>query len=332
MDYTPDVHHISLAKKADVFVIAPATANIIAKVSNGIANDMLTTTFLAATCPKLIVPAMNTNMLMNPITQDNLAKCRHYGMHVLESDAGYLACGDVGSGRMPEPKEIEDAVKELLVTDKYLTGKKILITAGPTQEAIDPVRYITNHSTGKMGYALARAARNAGAQVILVAGKNALAPVEGVETISVVSAKEMADAVLARQAECDAMILSAAVADYTPVETAEEKIHKGDGNLSIECKRTTDILATLGQKKQPGQILIGFSMETENMIERTKEKLLKKNCDYIVGNNLKEKGAGFGTDTNHTVIIAKDRQMDLGLLSKEDTAAEILRQCLKENA
>lgn len=332
VDYTPDVHHISLAKKADVFVIAPATANIIAKVSNGIANDMLTTTFLAATCPKLIVPAMNTNMLMNPITQDNLAKCRHYGMHVLESDAGYLACGDVGSGRMPEPKEIEDAVKELLVTDKYLTGKKILITAGPTQEAIDPVRYITNHSTGKMGYALARAARNAGAQVILVAGKNALAPVEGVETISVVSAKEMADAVLARQAECDAMILSAAVADYTPVETAEEKIHKGDGNLSIECKRTTDILATLGQKKQPGQILIGFSMETENMIERTKEKLQKKNCDYIVGNNLKEKGAGFGTDTNHTVIIAKDRQMDLGLLSKEDTAAEILRQCLKENA
>jgi phosphopantothenoylcysteine decarboxylase/phosphopantothenate--cysteine ligase, prokaryotic len=332
VDYTPDVHHISLAKKADVFVIAPATANIIAKVSNGIADDMLTTTFLAATCPKLIVPAMNTNMLMNPITQDNLAKCRHYGMHVLESDAGYLACGDVGSGRMPEPKEIEDAVKELLVTDKYLTGKKILITAGPTQEAIDPVRYITNHSTGKMGYALARAARNAGAQVILVAGKNALAPVEGVETISVVSAKEMADAVLARQAECDAMILSAAVADYTPVETAEEKIHKGDGNLSIECKRTTDILATLGQKKQPGQILIGFSMETENMIERTKEKLQKKNCDYIVGNNLKEKGAGFGTDTNHTVIIAKDRQMDLGLLSKEDTAAEILRQCLKENA
>lgn len=332
VDYTPDVHHISLAKKADVFVIAPATANIIAKVSNGIADDMLTTTFLAATCPKLIVPAMNTNMLMNPITQDNLAKCRHYGMHVLESDAGYLACGDVGSGRMPEPKEIEDAVKELLVTDKYLTGKKILITAGPTQEAIDPVRYITNHSTGKMGYALARAARNAGAQVILVAGKNALAPVEGVETISVVSAKEMADAVLARQAECDAMILSAAVADYTPVETAEEKIHKGDGNLSIECKRTTDILATLGQKKQPGQILIGFSMETENMIERTKEKLQKKNCDFIVGNNLKEKGAGFGTDTNHTVIIAKDRQMDLGLLSKEDTAAEILRQCLKENA
>jgi len=331
VDYTPDVHHISLAKKADAFVIAPATANVIAKVANGIADDMLTTTFLASTCPKLIVPAMNTNMLMNPITQDNLARCKYYGMHVLESDTGYLACGDVGSGRMPEPEEIEDAVKGMLVTDKYLTGKKILITAGPTQEAIDPVRYITNHSTGKMGYALARAARNAGAQVILVTGENSLSPIEGVKTISIVSAQEMAEAVLARQSECDVMILSAAVADYTPLETAAEKIHKGEENLSILCKRTIDILATLGQRKKPGQILIGFSMETEKMIERTKEKLQKKNCDYIVGNNLKEKGAGFGTETNHTIIISKNRQMDLGLLSKEDTAIEILRQCLKEN-
>lgn len=332
VDYTPEVHHISLAKKADVFVIAPATANILAKVANGIADDMLTTTFLAATCPKLLVPAMNTHMLMNPITQDNLAKCRKYGMHILKSSEGYLACGDVGSGRMPEPEEIEDAIKEQLFTDKYLAGKKVLITAGPTQEAIDPVRYITNHSTGKMGYALARAARNAGAQVVLVAGRNNLAPIRGIETIDVISAQEMANEVLARQRECDAMILSAAVADYAPVETAANKIHKGEGNLSIECKRTTDILATLGAHKVPGQILIGFSMETENMIERTKEKLLKKNCDYIVGNNLNEKGAGFGTDTNRTVIISKDQQIDLGLLSKEDTAVEILRQCLKENA
>ena len=285
-DFTPDVHHISIAKKADAFVIAPATANIIAKVSNGIADDMLTTTFLAAECPKLIVPAMNTHMLMNPITQDNLAKCRHYGMHVLESDEGYLACGDVGSGRMPEPAEIEDAVKELLVTDKYLTGRKVLITAGPTQEAIDPVRYLTNHSTGKMGFALARAARNAGAEVTLVAGRNTLAPVRGVNTVNVASAQEMADAVLSRQDESDAMILAAAVADYTPVHAADEKIHKSEGNLSIECRRTVDILASLGQHKKPGQILIGFSMETENMIERTKEKLQKKNCDYIVGNNL----------------------------------------------
>lgn len=331
-DFTPDVHHISIAKKADAFVIAPATANIIAKVSNGIADDMLTTTFLAAECPKLIVPAMNTHMLMNPITQDNLAKCRHYGMHVLESDEGYLACGDVGSGRMPEPAEIEDAVKELLVTDKYLTGKKVLITAGPTQEAIDPVRYLTNHSTGKMGFALARAARNAGAEVTLVAGRNTLAPVRGVNTVNVISAQEMADAVLSRQDESDAMILAAAVADYTPVHAADEKIHKSEGNLSIECRRTVDILASLGQHKRPGQILIGFSMETENMIERTKEKLQKKNCDYIVGNNLNEKGAGFGTDTNRTVILSKDSQIDLGLLSKDDTASEILRQCLKENA
>ncbi len=331
-DFTPDVHHISIAKKADAFVIAPATANIIAKVSNGIADDMLTTTFLAAECPKLIVPAMNNHMLMNPITQDNLAKCRHYGMHVLESDEGYLACGDVGSGRMPEPAEIEDAVKELLVTDKYLTGKKVLITAGPTQEAIDPVRYLTNHSTGKMGFALARAARNAGAEVTLVAGRNTLAPVRGVNTVNVASAQEMADAVLSRQEESDAMILAAAVADYTPVHAADEKIHKSEGNLSIECRRTVDILASLGQHKRPGQILIGFSMETENMIERTKEKLQKKNCDYIVGNNLNEKGAGFGTDTNRTVILSKDSQIDLGLLSKDDTASEILRQCLKENA
>ena len=331
-DFTPDVHHISIAKKADAFVIAPATANIIAKVSNGIADDMLTTTFLAAECPKLIVPAMNTHMLMNPITQDNLAKCRHYGMHVLESDEGYLACGDVGSGRMPEPAEIEDAVKELLVTDKYLTGKKVLITAGPTQEAIDPVRYLTNHSTGKMGFALARTARNAGAEVTLVAGRNTLAPVRGVNTVNVISAQEMADAVLSRQDESDAMILAAAVADYTPVHAADEKIHKSEGNLSIECRRTVDILASLGQHKRPGQILIGFSMETENMIERTKEKLQKKNCDYIVGNNLNEKGAGFGTDTNRTVILSKDSQIDLGLLSKDDTASEILRQCLKENA
>lgn len=331
-DFTPDVHHISIAKKADAFVIAPATANIIAKVSNGIADDMLTTTFLAAECPKLIVPAMNTHMLMNPITQDNLAKCRHYGMHVLESDEGYLACGDVGSGRMPEPAEIEDAVKELLVTDKYLTGKKVLITAGPTQEAIDPVRYLTNHSTGKMGFALARTARNAGAEVTLVAGRNTLAPIRGVNTVNVASAQEMADAVLSRQEESDAMILAAAVADYTPVHAADEKIHKSEGNLSIECRRTVDILASLGQHKRPGQILIGFSMETENMIERTKEKLQKKNCDYIVGNNLNEKGAGFGTDTNRTVILSKDSLIDLGLLSKDDTASEILRQCLKENA
>lgn len=330
-DYTPDVHHISLAKKADAFVIAPATANVIAKIANGLADDMLTTTFLASACEKLIVPAMNTNMLMNPVTQDNLEKCRKYGMHVLESDAGYLACGDTGSGRLPEADEIEDAVKQILEKDMFLKGKKILVTAGPTSEAIDPVRMITNHSTGKMGYALARQARNLGAEVTLVSGTKNIKDIRGVETIHVTSAEEMADVVLSRQSDMDCMILAAAVADYTPVETADNKIHKTDGDMSIALKRTTDILKTLGEHKKEGQMLIGFSMETENMIERTKEKLVKKNCDYIVANNLKQKGAGFGTDTNIVTVISKEEQVEFGLLSKEDTARKILEHCLKGN-
>jgi phosphopantothenoylcysteine decarboxylase/phosphopantothenate--cysteine ligase len=329
-DYTPDVHHISLAKKADLFVIAPATANVIAKVAHGIADDMLTTTFLAAKCPKLIVPAMNTGMLMNPITQDNLKTCRKYGMEILESDAGYLACGDVGSGRLPEPAEIEDKIKEMLHTDKFLKGKKVLITAGPTQEAIDPVRYLTNHSSGKMGFALARAARNAGADVTLVAGHNTLAPVQGIRTIDVTSAQDMADAVLPLQKEMDVLILAAAVADYRPVSYASEKIHKQEGNASIACERTTDILKTLGENKKDGQILIGFSMETDHMVERTREKLKKKNCDFIVGNNLEEKGAGFEHDTNRVTILSKEDEKALGLLSKDETAEEILKWCLEE--
>lgn len=327
-DYTPDVHHISLAKKADVFVIAPATANVIAKVANGIADDMLTTTFLASSCKKLVVPAMNTGMLMNPITQDNLEKCRKYGMHILESDAGYLACGDVGSGRLPEPNEIEDKIKELLEENTFLKGKKILVTAGPTSEAIDPVRMITNHSTGKMGYALARVARNLGAKVTLVSGTTSLEDIRDVEMVHVTSASDMAKAVLSRQDEMDCMILAAAVADYTPISVADNKIHKTDGDMSIPLKRTTDILKTLGEHKKEGQVLIGFSMETENMIERTKEKLVKKNCDYIVANNLKQKGAGFGTDTNIVTVISKDDMKELGLLSKEETAQKILEYCL----
>lgn len=329
VDYTPDVHHVSLAKKADLFVIAPATANVIAKVAHGIADDMLTTTFLAASCKKLIVPAMNTGMLMNPITQDNLQTCRKYGMKILESDAGYLACGDVGSGRLPEPEEIEDKIKELLEDDKSLEGKKILVTAGPTSEAIDPVRMITNHSTGKMGYALAKVARNMGAKVTLVSGTKQLADIRDVEMIHVTSAQEMAEAVLSRQEEMDCMILAAAVADYTPTTVSDEKIHKSDGDMSISLKRTTDILKTLGEHKKQGQVLIGFSMETENMIERTKEKLVKKNCDYIVANNLKEKGAGFGTDTNIVTVISKDNMKEFGLLSKEETAKKILVYCLE---
>lgn len=330
IDYTPDVHHISLAKKADLFVIAPATANVIAKVANGIADDMLTTTFLASNCKKLIVPAMNTQMLMNPVTQDNIQKCKNYGMHIFESDSGYLACGDVGKGRLPEPDEIEDKIKEVFEEDKFLEGKHILVTAGPTSEAIDPVRMITNHSTGKMGYALARAARNMGAHVTLVSGTRQIEDIRDVEMVHVTSAKDMAEAVLSRQEEMDCMILAAAVADYTPVSVADNKIHKSEGEMSIPLKRTQDILKTLGENKKDGQVLIGFSMETENMVERTKEKLVKKNCDYIVANNLKEKGAGFGTDTNIVTLISKEYEKEFGILSKYDTAVKILKTCLKE--
>lgn len=330
LDFEPDVHHISLARKADLFVLAPATANVIAKVANGIADDMLTTTFLACEAPKLIVPAMNTHMLMNPVTQDNLARCRKYGMHILEADSGYLACGDVGSGRLPEPDEIEDAVKQLLYPDQFLRGKNVLITAGPTQEAIDPVRYITNHSTGRMGYALARAARNAGADVTLVAGKNSLKDIRGVHMVPVVSAAEMADACLSRQNEMDVMILSAAVADYRPVHVAQDKIHKTDGSASIELERTTDILKTLGENKREGQVLIGFSMETKDLIENSRKKLDRKNCDYIVANSLREKGAGFGTETNVVTILSRENTESLGLMSKDETAEKILEYCLKE--
>ena len=329
IDYTPDVHHISLAKKADLFVIAPATANVIAKVANGIADDMLTTTFLASNCKKLIVPAMNTQMLMNPVTQDNIQKCKNYGMHIFESNSGYLACGDVGKGRLPEPDEIEDKIKEVMEDDKFLAGKHILVTAGPTSEAIDPVRMITNHSTGKMGYALARAARNMGAHVTLVSGTKQIEDIRDVEMVHVTSAKDMAEAVLSRQEEMDCMILAAAVADYTPVSVADNKIHKSEGEMSIPLKRTQDILKTLGENKKDGQVLIGFSMETENMVERTKEKLVKKNCDYIVANNLKEKGAGFGTDTNRVTMISEKEEIQLGLLSKDMVADEILNYIMK---
>lgn len=329
-DYTPDVHHISLAEKADVFVIAPATANVIAKIAHGIADDMLTTTFLASTCEKLIVPAMNTHMLENPITQDNLARCRTFGMHILESDSGFLACGTTGKGRMPEPAVIEDALVQLLTENKFLKGRKVLITAGPTCEAIDPVRYVTNHSSGKMGYALAKAARNAGADVTLVSGKTNLPPVANVKMIPVVSAKDMAEAVLPLQKEMDLMILAAAVADYTPCTTAMEKIHKSEGGMTLEMERTTDILKTLGAHKPQGQILVGFSMETENLIANSARKLTSKNCDFIVANSIRQAGAGFGTDTNIVTIISEDGSRELGLLSKDETAQEILKTVMGE--
>ncbi len=330
VDYTPDVHHISLAKKADLFVVAPATANIIAKIAHGLADDMLTTTFLAATCPKLIVPAMNTNMLNNPITQDNIATCQKYGVHIMCSDAGYLACGDVGAGRLPEPEEIEDAIASLIETDRYLNGKHVVITAGATQEEIDPVRYITNHSTGKMGYALAKEARNAGARVTLISGKTNLTKPYGVDVVNVTSAADMAKSVIDNFEKADVVIMSAAVADYTPIEKAEQKIKKTDGDLSIVLKRTQDILLTIGQKKREDQIVIGFAMETEHLLENAAKKLQEKNANYIIANSIREPGAGFGVDTNIVKIISPTSVEDLGLLSKDETAKEILRHCLKK--
>lgn len=330
VDYTPDVHHISLAKKADLFVVAPATANIIAKIAHGLADDMLTTTFLAATCPKLIVPAMNTNMLNNPITQDNIATCQKYGIHIMCSDAGYLACGDVGAGRLPEPEEIEDAIASLIETDRYLNGKHVVITAGATQEEIDPVRYITNHSTGKMGYALAKEARNAGARVTLISGKTNLTKPYGVDVVNVTSAADMAKSVIDNFEKADVVIMSAAVADYTPIEKAEQKIKKTDGDLSLALKRTQDILLTIGQKKREDQIVIGFAMETEHLLENAAKKLQEKNANYIIANSIREPGAGFGVDTNIVKIISPISVEDLGLLSKDETAKEILRHCLKK--
>ena len=330
VDYTPDVHHISLAKKADLFVVAPATANIIAKIAHGLADDMLTTTFLASTCPKLIVPAMNTNMLNNPITQDNIATCQKYGIHIMCSGAGYLACGDVGAGRLPEPEEIEDAIASLVETDRYLNGRHVVITAGATQEKIDPVRYITNHSTGKMGYALAKEARNAGARVTLISGKTNLPKPYGVDVVSVISAADMAKSVIDNFEKADVLIMSAAVADYTPIEKAEQKIKKTDGDLSIALKRTQDILLTIGQKKREDQIVIGFAMETENLLENAAKKLQEKNANYIIANSIREPGAGFGVDTNIVKIISSTSVEDLGLLSKDETAKEILRHCLKK--
>mgnify|MGYP002751633147 FL=1 len=330
VDYTPDVHHISLAKKADLFVVAPATANIIAKIAHGLADDMLTTTFLASTCPKLIVPAMNTNMLNNPITQDNIATCQKYGIHIMCSGAGYLACGDVGAGRLPEPEEIEDAIASIVEADRYLNGRHVVITAGATQEEIDPIRYITNHSTGKMGYALAKEARNVGARVTLISGKTNLPKPYGVDVVAVTSAADMAKSVIDNFEKADVLIMSAAVADYTLIEKAEQKIKKTDGDLSIALKRTQDILLTIGQKKREDQIVIGFAMETENLLENAAKKLQEKNANYIIANSIREPGAGFGVDTNIVKIISPTSVEDLGLLSKDETAKEILRHCLKK--
>lgn len=320
------VEHVSLAKAADVVLVAPASANVIAKLAHGLADDMLTTTVLACTCRKIISPAMNTRMFENPITQDNLKLCEHYGMEVISPASGYLACGDTGAGKMPEPETLFEYILQELACEKDLAGKKVLVTAGPTREAIDPVRYITNHSTGKMGYAIARAAARRGAEVTLVSGPVDLKAPMGVKLVPVVSAKDMFDAVTSVSLEQDAIIKAAAVADYRPAVVGAEKTKKSDGNMNIELERTDDILAWLGAHRREGQVLCGFSMETQNMLENSRAKLVKKNVDMIVANSLRTAGAGFGTDTNIVTVITKDGAEELALMSKDQVAHELLNR------
>lgn len=318
------VEHVSLAKEADVVLVAPASANVIAKLAHGLADDMLTTTVLACTCKKIISPAMNTRMFENPITQDNLEICRRYGMEVIDPASGYLACGDTGAGKMPEPEVLLEYILKEIQYEKDLAGKKILVTAGPTREAIDPVRYITNHSTGKMGCAVAKTAALRGAEVTLVAGPMEAKPPIFVKLVPVESAKEMFDAVTSRSGEMDAIIKAAAVADYRPKFVNTEKTKKKDGDMAIELTRTDDILKWLGEHKKPGQFLCGFSMETENMLENSRAKLKKKNLDMIVANNLKVDGAGFGTDTNVVTFIKEETETELPKMPKEEVAGKIL--------
>ena len=320
--------HVSLASRADAVIIAPATANVIAKLACGIADDMLTTTVLACDCPKIVVPAMNTRMYENPVTRDNLEKLRKYGMTVVEPAAGRLAWGDVGKGRMPEPDVLFQYVLMACAFEKDMAGKKVLVTAGPTQERIDPVRYITNHSTGRMGYSIAKICALRGAEVTLVTGQTALEPPLFVDVVPVVSARDMYEAVVERSGEMDVIIKAAAVADYRPAVTSDEKIKKSDGDMAIDMERTDDILGYLGSCKKPGQFLCGFSMETQNMLENSRAKLRKKNLDMIVANNLKVKGAGFGTDTNVVTIITADMEKELELMSKDEVAARLLDEIL----
>ena len=318
------VEHVSLAKAADVVLVAPASANVIAKLAHGLADDMLTTTVLACTCKKIISPAMNTRMFENPITQDNLKICEHYGMEVISPASGYLACGDTGAGKMPEPEVLLQYILKEVQYEKDLKGKKILGTAGPTREAIDPVRYITNHSTGKMGYAIAKTAALRGAEVTLVSGPAEVEPPMFVNFVPVVTAKDMFEAVTSRSDEMDAVIKAAAVADYRPKFVNTEKTKKKDGDMAIELERTDDILKWLGEHKKDSQFLCGFSMETEHMLENSRAKLKKKNLDMIVANNLKVAGAGFGTDTNVVTMIRENKETELPIMSKEEVAGAIL--------
>ena len=319
-----DVKHISLAKAADLIIVAPATANFIAKAANGIADDMLTTVFLAAKCPKLVVPAMNTAMYENPATQANLERLSGYGIQIIEPASGMLACGDEGKGKMPEPEDLLEHILLEAACAKDLAGLKVLVTAGPTQEDIDPVRYITNHSSGKMGYAIARAARMRGAEVVLVSGRTALDAPAGVTVVNVRSSQEMHDAVMEHASSSDMIFKAAAVADYTPLTVADQKIKKKDGGMSIELRRTADILGDIAKIRMDTQVVCGFSMETENLIENSRSKLERKSLDMICANSLRTEGAGFKGDTNVVTVITKDSITELGKLSKFDTAQRII--------
>ena len=322
------VEHVSIAKQADVVMIAPASANVIGKLAHGIADDMLTTTIMACKCKKIVSPAMNTNMYENPIVQDNLAILQHYGYEVIEPASGYLACGDTGAGKMPEPEMLLDYILREIAKEKDLLGRKVLVTAGPTQESIDPVRYITNHSSGKMGYALAKAAMLRGADVTLVSGPCAIEPPPFVKLVPVVTAKEMFDAVTSVSFEQDIIIKAAAVADYRPANVYEDKVKKQEEQMSIELEKTDDILGYLGEHRLPGQFLCGFSMETQNMIGNSRAKLGKKHLDMVAANNLKVAGAGFQGDTNVLTLITQDEEVSLPLMSKEDAANVILDKIL----
>ena len=324
-----DVAHISLAKAADLILIAPATANVIAKLAHGQADDMLTTTVLAARCKKLVAPAMNTAMLENPITQDNLKTLEHYGFGIIQPAVGLLACKDVGSGKLPEPEVLLDEIARELAREKDLAGVHVTVTAGPTQESLDPVRFLTNHSSGKMGYAIAREAMLRGAEVTLISGPVALKPVPGVKLVPIITAQDMLEAVQAALPQTDILIKAAAVADYRPATVADEKLKKKDGELSIPLERTADILAWVSENRHEGLFVCGFSMETENMLDNSRGKLIKKGLDMIVANNLKTQGAGFGVETNVVTLITRDEIKELPLMGKDEVAGKLLDEIQK---
>ena len=327
-NFSFDVKHVSLAKRGDLFVVAPCTANVIGKLAHGICDDMLTTTMLATRAPKLIAPAMNTGMWENPILQDNLVKLKGYGYHIIDPIIGRLACGDTGTGKMNSEEVIVEHILTFMAKEHDLKGKRFLITAGPTQESIDPVRYITNHSSGKMGYAIAKMARLRGAEVTLVSGPVNIKPFSGIDVVPVKSAKDMFDAVTTRSTEADVVIMCSAVADYTPAEYSDQKVKKHDGDMAIQLTRTQDILGWLGEHKKAGQTLVGFSMETEDLIENSRAKLDKKHADMICANSIADGNTGFAVDTNKVTIITNDAVTELPLCSKEETADKILSHIL----